>query len=77
MEMLNQIENYDNQEIISQQYISPTFLYGMLNQALRHIDLKILFLMGFFVHDLYWDIKQRYFNSLVNQNKIIVYRGQM
>ncbi len=53
MEMLNQIENYDNQEIISQQYISPTFLYGMLNQALRHIDLKILFLMGFFVHDLY------------------------
>ncbi len=56
-------------------YTYNTFLYSILNRALRLMDVDIILKMGFFVSDLHKDIavlhsEQDYLNSFV------VYRGQ-
>ena len=53
---LNLIEefrgNYDPSLAI-RWYTRPCFLYSMLNQALRTVDLDIILKMAFFIRDLH------------------------
>lgn len=76
--MLDEIEKYDDRKTLIQQYTSPSSLFGLLNQAIRCMDIEILLLMGFIIHDLCWELEELYWKSGMNdREKIIVYRGQM
>ncbi|CAF3622959.1 unnamed protein product [Rotaria sp. Silwood1] len=57
-------------------YTEESFLYKMLNSALRTVDIELLIKMGFFIRDLHEQIKQ--VHSKLGSNKIppIVFRGQ-
>ncbi|CAF0878139.1 unnamed protein product [Rotaria sordida] len=57
-------------------YTVECFLYRMLNNALRTVDIELLIKMGFFIQDLHGQIKQ--LHSELDSNKIppIVFRGQ-
>jgi tetratricopeptide (TPR) repeat protein len=57
-------------------YTLESFLYGMLNHALRTFDIDILVKMGFFIQDLHEQIKQRHSNFRIVKNPLTVYRGQ-
>ncbi len=64
-------------------YTRGTFLYRVLNQALREFDFDILFALRFFIADLYKQLAveharfQTNFTSNVDSNSILkVYRGQ-
>jgi hypothetical protein len=56
-------------------YTSPTFLYTMLNRALRLQDTEIIWKMGFFIKDLHQQIEQLHAAS-TSGTKFVVYRGQ-
>ncbi|CAF2638614.1 unnamed protein product [Rotaria sp. Silwood2] len=57
-------------------YTLECFLYNMLNNALRTVDIELLIKIGFFVRDLHQQIKQ--LHSELDGNKIphTVFRGQ-
>ncbi|CAF3849355.1 unnamed protein product [Adineta steineri] len=60
-------------------YTYQYFLYSMLNQALRLMDVDIIVRMGFFINDLHRDIQQFHseqFNSHQSGITFTVYRGQ-
>jgi hypothetical protein len=77
--MLDEIENYNDRKTLIQQYTSPnTSLFRLLNEAIRQMNIEVLLLMGFFIHDLCWELEERYWDSgISNREEIIVYRGQM
>ncbi|CAF3779742.1 unnamed protein product [Adineta steineri] len=60
-------------------YTYQCFLYSMLNQALRLVDVDILVRMGFFINDLHRDIQRLHseqFDSQQSGTTFTVYRGQ-
>jgi len=60
-------------------YTRETFLYSMLNRALRLMDVDIIIQMGFFVCDLHKniaDLHSKQFHSQTSSQSFIVYRGQ-
>ncbi|CAF1450706.1 unnamed protein product [Adineta steineri] len=59
-------------------YTYPSFIYSMLNRALRSMEGDIIINMGFFIHDLHQQIQQLHQQQLSSyQDKpFIVYRGQ-
>ncbi|CAF1473876.1 unnamed protein product [Adineta steineri] len=60
-------------------YTYQCFLYSMLNQALRLVDVDILVRMGFFINDLHRDIQRLHseqFDSQQSSTTFTVYRGQ-
>ncbi|CAF1287117.1 unnamed protein product [Adineta steineri] len=60
-------------------YTSQCFLYSMLNQALRLMDVDIIIRMGFFIDDLHRDIQRLYseqFDGEQSDKTFTVYRGQ-
>ena len=60
-------------------YTHETFLYKMLNLALRTLDVKTIIKMGFFLHDLHSQIVQLYNEQFTKKEysySFIVYRGQ-
>ncbi|CAF1292108.1 unnamed protein product [Adineta steineri] len=60
-------------------YTYQYFLYSMLNQALRSMDVDIIVRMGFFINDLHRDIQRlhsKQFNSEPSSETFTVYRGQ-
>ncbi|CAF1461961.1 unnamed protein product [Adineta steineri] len=59
-------------------YTCPSFIYSMLNRALRSMEGDIIINMGFFIHDLHQQIQQLHQQQLSSyQDKpFIVYRGQ-
>lgn len=76
--MLDVIENCDDRKTLIRQYTSASSLFGLLNQAIRHMDVEVLPLMGFFIHALCWELEELYWNSgISDREKIVVYRGQM
>ncbi|CAF0895902.1 unnamed protein product [Adineta steineri] len=55
------------------------FLYSMLNQSLRLMDVDIIVRMGFFINDLHRDIQRLHleqFNGQQSDKTFTVYRGQ-
>ncbi|UJR29648.1 hypothetical protein I4U23_017196 [Adineta vaga] len=72
-------KNYKAENAI-QWYTKDTFLYRSLNNALRQQNVKLLFLYGFFLQDIYQQLVKendnfRRINS--ETSKLIVYRGQL
>ncbi|CAF1350955.1 unnamed protein product, partial [Adineta steineri] len=60
-------------------YTYQYFLYSMLNQALRLMDVDIIVRMGFFINDLHRDIQRLHseqFDSQQSCKTFTVYRGQ-
>ncbi|CAF0721296.1 unnamed protein product [Adineta steineri] len=60
-------------------YTYQYFLYSMLNQALRQMDVDIIIRMGFFISDLHHDIQRLHseqFHSQKSGKTLTVYRGQ-
>jgi tetratricopeptide (TPR) repeat protein len=83
-----QIFNEDNKEIeninqLNREYYTQkpiwwytwdSFLYRMINQALRSFNVGIIIRMGFFIYDLYRNLEQ--FNNQHYEKSFTVYRGQ-
>ncbi len=57
-------------------YTLESFIYKMLNHALRIFDIDILVKMGFFIRDLHEQIKQRHSELNVGKKRSTIYRGQ-
>ncbi|CAF1020500.1 unnamed protein product [Adineta steineri] len=60
-------------------YTWDAFLYRMLNQALRSMDVDIIVRMGFFINDLHHDIQRLHLEQLDRHQSgetFTVYRGQ-
>jgi len=71
-------KNYRNQTPIWW-YTRETFLYKILNKALRLMDIDIILQMGFFVCDLHKQIADLHAEQFVghtSSNSFVVYRGQ-
>lgn len=59
-------------------YTKDSFLYRLLNSALRRFDIQTLFLFAFFLKDIEYQLEKEHQQYLLqNQSKIEVYRGQM
>ncbi|CAF1605063.1 unnamed protein product [Didymodactylos carnosus] len=58
-------------------YTRDTFLYRILNRALRQHNVQLCFLFGFFVRDLYRQLKEEYEKLKAAQLTSTVYRGQV
>ncbi|CAF1249930.1 unnamed protein product [Rotaria sp. Silwood1] len=75
LNILNQFEsNYESNSPIWW-YTKEPFVYTVLNQALRKLDIEMIIMMGFFIHDLHRQIEQIYAQRNPT-NKMIIYRGQ-
>ncbi|CAF3328461.1 unnamed protein product [Rotaria socialis] len=58
-------------------YTKPMFLYGMLNRALRMLDMEVMTKFGFFIRRLHIELKQLHQEQLADLQKVsTVYRGQ-
>ena len=57
-------------------YTLESFIYRMLNHALRTFDIETLIKMKFFIQDLHEQIKQRYSQLTRTDKSFVVYRGQ-
>ena len=60
-------------------YTCESFLYSMLNKALRLMDIDIILKMGFFVCDLHQQIAALHveqFTGYTSSDSFVVYRGQ-
>ncbi|CAF4237845.1 unnamed protein product, partial [Adineta steineri] len=60
-------------------YTCQCFLYSMLNQALRLMDVDIIVRMGFFINDLHRDIQRLHSEQFYGEQSdktFTVYRGQ-
>ncbi len=55
-------------------YLRDTFVYRMLNHALRTSEAEVLIRMAFFIKDLHRQIEQ--LHSTLSNVPTIVYRGQ-
>ena len=62
-------------------YTRQTFLYRLLNKALRQRNVRVLFMFSFFIKDLYQQLKQeheKYIHQQQSEHRPIkVYRGQI
>ncbi|CAF4510845.1 unnamed protein product, partial [Rotaria socialis] len=58
-------------------YTKQMFLYGMLNRALRMLDMEGMTKLGFFIRSLHLQLEQLHKEQSVDfQKEFIVYRGQ-
>ena len=57
-------------------YTLESFIYRMLNHALRTVDIDILIKMKFFIQDINEQIKQRHSQLNIAKESFTVYRGQ-
>ena len=59
-------------------YTFPSFIYSMLNDALRMLEADTIINMGFFIRDLHHQIEQLHQKQVSNYRgkSFIVYRGQ-
>ncbi|CAF4301144.1 unnamed protein product, partial [Adineta steineri] len=76
---VNQLQTTYKNNIPIWWYTWNAFLYRMLNQALRSMDVDIIIQMGFFIHDLHRDIQRLHSEQFDGQQfseTFTVYRGQ-
>ncbi|CAF1153648.1 unnamed protein product [Adineta steineri] len=79
LKIVNQLQTTYNNKIPIWWYTWDAFLYRMLNQALRLIDVDIIVRMGFFINDLHRDIQRLHSEQSDSQQPgetFTVYRGQ-
>ncbi|CAF1475828.1 unnamed protein product [Adineta steineri] len=76
---VNQLQTTYKNNIPIWWYTWDAFLYRMLNQALRSMDVDIIIRMGFFISDLHRDIQRLHseqFDDHQSGTTFTVYRGQ-
>ncbi|CAF1286407.1 unnamed protein product [Adineta steineri] len=76
---VNQLQTTYKNNIPIWWYTWDAFLYRMLNQALRHMDVDMIIRMGFFIKDLHSDIQRLHseqFDDHQSDKTFTVYRGQ-
>ncbi|CAF0750932.1 unnamed protein product [Adineta steineri] len=76
---VNQLQTTYNNNIPIWWYTWDAFLYHMLNQALRSMDVDMIVRIGFFINDLHRDIQRLYSEQSDGQQSdktFTVYRGQ-
>ncbi|CAF1262994.1 unnamed protein product [Adineta steineri] len=76
---VNQLQKTYRNNIPIWWYTWDAFLYRMLNQALRSMDVDMIVRMGFFINDLHHDIQRLYseqFDGQQSDKTFTVYRGQ-
>ncbi|CAF1239691.1 unnamed protein product [Adineta steineri] len=76
---VNQLQKTYKNNISIWWYTWDAFLYRMLNQALRLMDVDMIIRMGFFINDLHCDIQRLHSEQFDNQQSgktFTVYRGQ-
>lgn len=81
LSILSELEaNYRSSQAIWW-YTRPTFLFELLNKSLRQHNIKLMFLFGFFVQDLYRQLKIEFeaFKARYIEHEPILksYRGQI
>ena len=78
LKTVNALEKYKDDTPIWW-YTSPSFLYPMLNRALRVLDGDIIIQLGFFISDLHRDIDKLHkeqFSRRSSTKTLTLYRGQ-
>ncbi|CAF0844082.1 unnamed protein product [Adineta steineri] len=76
---VNQLQTTYKNNIPIWWYTWDAFLYRMLNQALRQMDVDMIIRMGFFIKDLHRDIQRLHseqFDGHQSGTTLTVYRGQ-
>jgi hypothetical protein len=78
IKVLEEFENDYNGENAINWYTRETFLYSILNRALRQHNVLLMFLFGFFLQDLYRQLQREHkqFKSKSAKTKLTLYRGQ-
>ncbi|CAF1023400.1 unnamed protein product [Adineta steineri] len=79
LENINQLQTTFKNNIPIWWYTWNAFLYRMLNQALRSMDVDMIIRMGFFISDLHRDIQRLHseqFDGYQSGTTFTVYRGQ-
>ncbi|CAF1026034.1 unnamed protein product [Adineta steineri] len=76
-ENINDFETgYDKEKTPIEWYTMEGFLYRMLNEALREVNIEVLMKMAFFIRDLHKQIKQRHLEPSIAKIPSTIYRGQ-
>ncbi|CAF4326054.1 unnamed protein product, partial [Rotaria sordida] len=76
LSLIDDFELEYNKTLAIEWYTKESFLYSMMNRALRCQDIETIMKMGFFISDLHKQIEKLY-NEQKNQHEVItVYRGQ-
>ncbi|CAF1075954.1 unnamed protein product [Didymodactylos carnosus] len=79
LKILAEFLNYTPDQAI-RWYTRPTFLFQLLNRALRQQDTTVMFLFGFFIQDIYRQLKaehEKFKLAHLEKNPIFtVFRGQ-
>jgi tetratricopeptide (TPR) repeat protein len=75
---INRFEKEYNAQLAISWYTYPSFIFGLLNSALRLLEVDTIINMGFFIHDLHLQIEELHKEQLNSHNEksFIVYRGQ-
>ncbi|CAF1488828.1 unnamed protein product, partial [Didymodactylos carnosus] len=61
-------------------YTRPTFFYAILNRSLRQHNIELIFLFGFYIKDVYYQLKDEHEKlklKHLKEPKIKLYRGQL
>jgi hypothetical protein len=80
LKMLDEFERTYTSDTAIRWYTRNTFIYYLINRALRQNNLEVIFLFGFFIKDMYTQLKTEHENFRINHthNPIVkVYRGQI
>ena len=70
------IENIETLSLYCR-YTRDTFVYRLLNHALRVQEIDVICKFGFFVKDLYQQLEQLYTDTPQESRAKVVYRGQV
>ena len=75
---ITRFENEYNPQSAIWWYTNPSFIFSLLNTALRTLQADTIVHLGFFIHDLHQQIEQLYQkqNITAKETPLIVYRGQ-
>jgi tetratricopeptide (TPR) repeat protein len=75
---INRFENEYNADLAIWWYTYPSFIYSLLNGALRMLEVDTIICMGFFIHDLHHQIEQLHQKQISSDygRSFVVYRGQ-
>jgi tetratricopeptide (TPR) repeat protein len=75
---ITRFEQEYNAQLAIWWYTYPSFIFGLLNSALRLLEADTIINMGFFIHDLHREIEELHKKQVNSHHRksFIVYRGQ-
>jgi hypothetical protein len=76
LRMIFFIRNNDTSSLFHR-YTRDTFLYRLLNHALRLQEIDVIWKFGFFIKDLHQQLVHLHAETPLKSRSTVVYRGQM